>query len=262
MTKAQVQVLGRMKGSLLAIALLASGLMGCSDSPTAVSTDGIPARVEMIFTELAVNSLGDTITMGARVLDARGREVPQATVTWRYEGDPILSPDPNVPGRYVSVATGSGRIIAEVSRGGRGGSVFGQLPVVVMQVPAGLFIEASQSTLWSIGFEGVLTARAVDARGNPIPMLPHELVWSSAEPQVARVDQRGRVRAVRDGEALIRLDYGGLSTTLPVRVASTFGLSVCYSFDGISQVRGAGQSPACGALTVETREPGAGEGSP
>jgi hypothetical protein len=231
----------------LGVVTLALALAGCSDSPTEVTGDGPPAQVVSEFSELVLNSIGDTVTVGIRVLDAGGRALQGVPVTWRYEGDPVLVPVNGIPGRYRSVAVGTGQIIAEVSRGANGGTIEARIPVSVLQVPVGLAIEASQNTLWSVGAQQTLQVRSVDARGNPIAILRHQLSWSSADAAIAQVDQDGRVTAMRDGVTVISAQFAGLTGARTVRVSSTFGMSVCHTFD-------LAEEDACNTVTFQVRE--------
>jgi len=243
----------RMRTSLLLVAGLTLGLAACSDSPTEVTDLSIPAQIVTESARLAVSSIGDTVTVTARVLDLGGREVPNAQLTWRYEGDPILAPVAGAVGRYRSIAVGTGTLVAEVSRGAAG-TLEARVPVAVMQVPAGLAIVA-RNTLWSIGAQDGLEARVVDARGNAIEPIRQQVAWSSADPAVARVDQQGRVTAVADGATVISGSFGGLTGARTVRVSSTFGLSVCYTFDGAAD-------NACSTATFRVRERAAEDAAP
>jgi hypothetical protein len=234
-----------MRTPFVLVAGLTLGLTACSDSPTEVTDLSIPAQILTESARLAVSSIGDTVSVSARVLDQAGREVPGAQVTWRYEGDPILAPVVGAVGRYRSIAVGTGELIAEVSRGASG-TIEARVPVAVMQVPAGLAIVA-RNTLWSIGAQDGLEARVVDARGNTIEPIRHQVSWSSADAAVARVDQTGKVTAVSDGATVISVSFGGLTGARTVRVSSTFGLSVCYTFDGA-------EDNACSTATFRVRE--------
>lgn len=44
------------------------------------------------------------------------------------------------------------------------------------------------------------------------------LQWSSSDPEVATVDEQGRIRAVEEGEAIITVAWGALSRSCPVKV--------------------------------------------
>jgi hypothetical protein len=233
-------------------AVLGLTLVACSDSPTEVVPDAVPAQIVAEFSELVLNSIGDTVSVGARVLDESGRTLAGIQVNWRYVGDPVLVPVDGVPGRYRSVAVGTGQIIAEVS--GASGVIEARVPVSVLQVPVGLSIQARQNTLWSVGARQTLQAVSVDARGNPITILRHQLDWSSADPAVARVDQDGGVTAMQDGVTVVTARFAGLTGARTVRVASTFGLSVCHTFDLAAEDR-------CGTVTFRTRERPATQGT-
>lgn len=236
---------GRGGRLLWPLAVIGFALGACSDSPTEAPVS-VPATIQLEHTELALHSIGDTVTVGVRVLDVSGREIPNTPVTWRYEGDPILLPVDGVSGRYTSIATGTGQLVAEVSRGS-GGTIEARLPVVVMQVPAAVTILASQNTLWSIGVTETLSARMVDARGVPIAAIPQQVTWTSADPAVARIDEEGRITARTDGVTVVSVSYGGLTSTRTIRVSSTFGLTVCHAFDGQ-------EGESCSALGISVRE--------
>lgn len=231
-------------------ALLSTGLVvgvaACSDSPTEVPDLSVPTEIVMSSSRLDVQSLGDTVSVSAQVLDAAGRSLPGVEVEWRFQGDPILVAVEGVVGQYVSIATGTGVLVAEVSRGGMASPLEARLPVAVMQVPAGLSLVA-RNTLWSIGAEDVMEARIVDARGNMIEPVRQQVAWGSADPAVATVDQDGRVTAVSDGATVISVSFGGLTGARTVRVSATFGLSVCYTFDGAAD-------HACALSTFRVRE--------
>jgi len=77
-------------------------------------------------------------------------------------------------------------------------------------------VTPSSVTLDAAGATAQLQARALTPDGRPLPLRPR---WTSGSPEVLRVDEDGRVMAVRTGDALVAAEVAGARGSARVRVS-------------------------------------------
>jgi protocatechuate 3,4-dioxygenase beta subunit len=208
--------------------LAAAGLLGACKS----GTD--PEPVGPAFNLLAVSGttpggfVGQALTdsLAVRVVDANGRAVPSATVTWHADtGSGVLSSAQtltNADGRArtswtLGTQAGEQRAYASaVTTEGTGTVTFvasaapGPTSAVTLS-PAQAFFVTGETRQF--------VATRVDTYGNSITDRP--VAWSSTNPAVATVNaQTGMVTAVAPGTAEIRATTEGKSAGAPVTVAA------------------------------------------
>jgi hypothetical protein len=171
---------------------------------------------------------GGTATATAQVFTASGAAVSGGfTLTWRSSNPAAVAVDQRTgtlraagPGAAWIVATvGSARDSAQVTVAAPGTDA---APAPQPSQPAAAAVArveiAGTDLALVVGSAAQsLTASVLDANGRP---LARAVTWSSSNPQVARVDESGRVTAVGAGSAQITATLDGRSDRLGVTVAA------------------------------------------
>lgn len=181
-----------------------------SVSRTIVVTVDIPTN-RLVVSPESVNmaSIGETVQLSARVLDASDMEIPDPDFTWNSE-DPAVA---SVDDRGVVTARINGQTPVTVSWEDLSVSVI----VTVAQVADRLEVSSRNVLLSEIGGMVTITARVLDAGGTEIQGA--ELAWTSENPAVASVDDQGVVTARAEGDTRITVSSGDLSASVAVTVA-------------------------------------------
>lgn len=191
-------------GSLLA-GLLVFGVQSACDGPTVPTPT--PAAVEVSVDSVSFDWLGQNTVLQAAVTDASGR---------------VLSPPLTWSSHDVTVATvdGTGRVTA-VGNGGttvavQAGDARATVAVRVEQRPAQLALSPDSVAFTAIGDTVLLQVSAIDEGGSPLSPPYHG--WTSSDDAVVTVDSFGRATAAGAGTALVALEFGGRSASVPVTV--------------------------------------------
>ena len=192
--------------TLLTVAALTSaGFLATCDSVEPELPEATLLRVAP--EAMVLGWIGETAAAAAVVLDQFGNEFP-ATVSWSSSAPSVATVD--AQGSVQATGNGVATVTAAV------GALSDQVQVTVDQVPSSIDLSPAPKILTAVGDGLILTARLVDAGGTPIPGA--SLTWTSDDPDVASVDQEGRVQAVGDGSTLIRVSASGLSAETQVEV--------------------------------------------
>jgi hypothetical protein len=159
---------------------------------------------------------GDTLRLRVEALDASGRAIPNATFRFnpagaRFEG--TVTPDGLVqsgstgtlPIGVVAMVPGAAPVTQRVEIR----MVPGPATRVEIDAPAGRMV---------VGQRAYLGARSYSRHGDP--RAGDAFAWRSSAPNVARVDELGRITAVAPGSATITATAGGASATTPVQVVA------------------------------------------
>ncbi len=156
-------------------------------------------------------SAGEMVTVRATVTDARGMVLSQVPLSWRSSDERIAGVSPR--GDVLARAAGRATITASV------GQISGEAVVVVEDAPVVRVVVVSPSPVVRVHERVLLTARALDVRGEARAGATVE--WSSSAPEIASVAADGTVSGVRTGRATIRARVGSVegSTTLDVESA-------------------------------------------
>lgn len=155
-----------------------------------------------------------TLQLQAKVVDAVGAVIPNATITYTPANSGILTVSPS--GLVQSVGPAGNTSITLSS-----GAVTRILSVTVAPVPSELRVYPS-TVVMGIHGQTQLSATVLDAVGSPILPTP-ATTWSSADPTIATVSATGLVTSVGPlGNTSITAKSGAFSATIPVQVA-TFG---------------------------------------
>lgn len=248
--------------------LVAAGLLGACESGTDPDPAG-PAFNLLAVSDTTPNGLlgqmlADSLTV--RVVDANGRPVPGATVTWRPDaGSGVLSAGQtltNADGRArtswtLSTQAGQQRAYASTLTT-EGTRTVGFIVPVAPGPTSAVTLSPAQASIVT-GETRQFVATRVDTYGNPITDRP--VAWSSTNPAVATVNaQTGMVTAVAAGTTEIRATTegksAGASLTVVAGASDTFDSGSLVPYTQFSDVP-ASWSIANGVLTAT----GAGEQS-
>ena len=195
----------------------------CSSSVKVTVREPEPAEVEVTPDEVTLAALGNTATLTARVLDARGNEISGEAVSWSSNFPEVATVD--AQGVVTAVANGRATMTASAS------GVSGTATVIVWQRAESVDIDPGEVELTSVGETALLTLRAIDANGHEAPG-GGDLTswrWQSADPNVATVSPvpvitlEAEVQAVAAGTTTVTVtavteDGGSLSATAQVTV--------------------------------------------
>ena len=185
-------------------------LSSCSrESPT-----GPPraASITISPAEAELDAIGATAQFTASVRDGNDQVISDAAVTWTSGNTEVAS----VTGEGVVTARKNGSaVVTAVS-----GQFHANAAVTVSQAVARIEVAPASVTLTKT--DGVLRVDAVakDRNGNLAPNA--RLVWTSSDPIVVSVNDLGDLEARSNGNAVITVSAGDVSTSVEVTV-SGFG---------------------------------------
>ena len=185
-----------------ALSACGGGGSGGADPPPPRSV----ATISLSPSELTLEALGATSQLEATARDQTGSNMP-AQFTWSTSDSDVVTVDAD----GLVTASGNGMATVTVSSG----SVSASATVTVEQKPASIALSQDEVVLTALGAEQQLDASVLDANGNA--MLA-ELVWASSEPDVAAVDEEGRITAQANGTATVTASTGALSISATVTV--------------------------------------------
>jgi len=208
---------------MLAMILSTAASFACADGPTGPGASSA-ARIQLDPSTVTAVSLGETIQLTARVLDASGALLSQLPLTWTSSDTTILVSEGN--GRFRAKANGNAVATVGLTNDDRLPKQTAQ--VVVHQEAAQIISTSDTLTLFAIGQTATIQAHVKDALGNDL-VGSAAPTWRSADPGVATVDSAGNVTAKGDGEMLITLQAGQLSKSFFTRVSATVRVSGCVS---------------------------------
>ncbi len=155
-----------------------------------------------------LTAVGETVKLSSTARDQNGNQIPGAQVTWSSNDPSVASVD--TQGVVTAASNGTVRITAS------SGNASASVPITVMQSAVRIVIEPMSATLTAIGESVSFTAAVHDQNANPVPGA--RVTWSSSDPAVARVNEDGRVTAVRHGSVEITATSGDLAAIVPVMV--------------------------------------------
>jgi uncharacterized protein YjdB len=91
--------------------------------------------------------------------------------------------------------------------------------------PASVQVTPGKVVLYGIDRGQRLTARLFDQKGQPLEEAPRA-TWSSSKPDVAAVDEGGRVVSRSAGNAVVTVAFGNVSAEVPVEVIDAAAVEV------------------------------------
>ena len=197
----------RFAEATLALALWA---YACGDGGTDPQPPATPEPASVTVTPSAAElaAVGATVQLTAEVRDRSGQPVAGAAVAW-MSGDPSVAAV-NPGGLVTAAGNGTATITATA------GTATGAAMVTVAQVVTAVGVSPTADTL-AVDDTVRLSATATDANGHVVPSA--EFAWSSSDTLVARVDDSGLVRAVREGMATVMVTSAGAEASAAITVA-------------------------------------------
>ena len=200
--------------------LLASAALLCTAS--LLRAQAQPAAARLVVTPATRTVVaGETLQLRAQLLDADGKVVPGAVITFRPAGAPFEG-TVDTTGLVRSGATGTLPVAAIAL-------VPGQKPVVqrfdVTMVPgAAARIEVSPRPTRLLAGQRLHLAASVYSKANDVRA--DRVQWNSSAPSVARIGPDGALVAIAAGKAVITARVGAAMLTVPVEVVSSQVASV------------------------------------
>lgn len=202
---------GRSRNLRWGLLSLSAALGAYACDPVQVAPPG-PATVTVTPATSELESLGWTVQLAAEVRNQEGKLIPGAIVTWSSDRPDVATVSGS--GVVTAVANGSATVTAT------SGPASGSATVNVEQRLVEVHILPKTVTLLAIGDAARLAAEGRDGTGHVVADIVVE--WSSDDTAV-RVDARGVVTAVREGEAVVTARSGGASDSAVVTVKNTAG---------------------------------------
>ncbi|MCA9739802.1 MAG: Ig-like domain-containing protein [Gemmatimonadetes bacterium] len=151
--------------------------------------------------------LGQSTVLQAVVKDANGRAL-SPPLTWSSDDATVATVDGT--GRITAVGNGSTAVAVQA------GDAQARVPVRVEQRPSQLGLSPDSVTFSALGDTVVLQVIAIDEGGSPLSG-PYG-GWASSDAAVVTVDSLGRTVATGGGAALVSLEIGGRTASVPVTV--------------------------------------------
>ena len=174
------------------------------------------SRIVVSPDSVDMTSIGDTIQLIATAFDMGDREVPGAELTWTSE-DPTVA---TVNNQGVVTAQMNGQTLVTVTWKDVSASV-----TVTVEQQAHRILAAPQTVHFAdAGETKELFVLVIDANDMEIPGA--ELAWSSENPTVATVDDRGVVTARMEGVTRVTVTSGAISAHVMVIVGTPTTLVV------------------------------------
>lgn len=163
--------------------------------------------------EVVLRSLGDTVRLEAKAVDANGHAISSAALFHWVSSDEMVA---TVDGTGLVTAVGSGSVRVKAASGAFSATA----ALTVMQEVRGVRVSPATDTLRAPGETVRLVAEAADANGFPVANADFAFAWSSSDESVATVDDAGLVTAVAEGavEITARSVSGGLRGATDVLV--------------------------------------------
>ncbi len=166
-------------------------------------------RIVVMPESAVLSSIGDSIVVTVTVLDANETEIEDAPLAWASD-DPAVA---TVDAEGVITARMNGETRVTVNHGELSAAV----SVIVAQNTGQIVVMPESVTLSAIGESIVVTVSVFDA--NDMVILDADLTWTSDDPTVASVDDRGVITARMNGETRVTVTYRDLSAYIAVTVA-------------------------------------------
>jgi hypothetical protein len=195
-------------------------------SSAGIAVPGMPtpaSRAHSVTVAPALDTataVGDTIQLAAMITDSGGTVLAGVTPTWSSTDPSVAEVSP--AGSVAIKASGTTAIVVRV------GSVETRAHIIVVQQAAALQLD---DTLLQVpeGDRRPLSARVLDARGNPI--VGADVTWSAPDPAVAKLEGADAV-GVSPGRTSFVAMAGPLQAPLPVEVVPVAGSITVLGGDG------------------------------
>ena len=192
-------------------------LLSLQTPQQAASLPPSPVALLVVTPANPVMNAGDTLRLSAQALDADGKPVPNATVRFRAAGGGFEA-DVDSLGLVTSGATGNVPVAVVATVGGARPKV--ELVTVRMVAgPAARVVPSMNEVRLATGQRFRLDARVYSRTGDE--RTGERAAWTSAQPNVARVDADGMVVAGNAaGRTTVTARAGDASARVPVEVVA------------------------------------------
>jgi len=188
----------------VAVTATAAGVSGHAELTVAPP---VPTTVAVTPDTVAFTAIGQNVQLAAQVLDQARRVMKEVGVSWS-SGDTAIAVVDSV-GLLTAAGAGSTTVAAAV------GDVSGVAAVTVMQSAGSVVVMPAADTI-APGDTLRLIAQAFDENGHAVAGA--EFNWLSSNVPVARVDDRGLVHGVAEGNAMITAAAGEARGTAEITV--------------------------------------------
>ena len=186
------------------------GLLG-SSSPVHLTVGDIGASwVGVSPTADTVTALGDTIHLAATVTDKSGSVLVGASIVWSSDNPRVASV--GTDGTVISRGPGTTAVVAAV------GDRLARSRVTVKQVVSAVRVNGDSTIMLNDGEQAPLVARALDARGHPVPQ--RATSWQSSNSDVLSIDTLGIATARNPGSATVGATIDGVTSYVPAKVVA------------------------------------------
>ncbi|HVD04715.1 MAG TPA: Ig-like domain-containing protein [Gemmatimonadaceae bacterium] len=186
------------------------GLLG-SSSPVHLTVGDIGASwVGISPTADTVTALGDTIHLAATVTDKSGSVLVGAALVWSSDNTHVASV--GADGTVISRGPGTTSIVAAV------GDRLARSRITVKQVVSAVKINGDSTITMNDGDQAPLIARALDARGSPVPQRTAK--WQTANSEVLSIDSLGIATAKNPGSTTVGATVDGVTSYVPAKVVA------------------------------------------
>lgn len=209
---ATVSPAGVVSGLAAGTATITATSEGKSASAVVTVSTAPPAPVASVAVSPAAHTftaLGQTLQLGATVLDSQGQALAGRAVTWSTSN--AAAADVDATGRVTAKALGSAVVTGTVE--GKSAAV----QVTVNQVPSTLQINPNAVSFGAIGESMQLSASLSDANGHSVSGCA--VAWTSHSTNVVTVNSLGSLLSKAVGTALVTAACSGVADTVSVTVS-------------------------------------------
>ncbi|MBL8111266.1 MAG: Ig-like domain-containing protein [Acidobacteria bacterium] len=179
-------------------ALSALLLLGCGQKPT---------EIRLTPTKNTVYGLGERLLLATEILDKKGQAVPGVVVVYESSNPKVASVD----GQGTVKSIGPGKTMITV----KGGDLSAQANVEVVDV-RDISLDPPRLTL--AGAKGTTTQLRYEIHDSKDKVLDLKPNWTTSDPNVATVDDKGLVSSVNPGRATLSATLGKISASCDVSV--------------------------------------------
>ena len=182
---------------------------GNTEGTASLTVEFLADSISIAPSRLNLSALGDTATLSATVLDARGNAGLGIRVQWET-ANPLVA-DVDADGLVSAIGNGTTTISATI------GELAESIPATVAQVGAAITIDPESLTFLAIGDTASVSATVLDGNGNALEA-GAIVAWSSPDPTIASVTPAGLVTAVGEGATEVVAAFGALAAAAKVGV--------------------------------------------
>jgi len=180
----------------------AGGKDGTADVVVAQVVASVSVATHAPGASTTLASLGDTLQLDGKALDARGNAVAGAALGWTSSDGAVATV--SAAGLVSAARNGTARVTARAAS-----LAEGFLDVTVQQVVASVAVTSPAAPLLaSLGEALQLAAAGKDARGNTVAAAT-SFAWRSDDAAVVSVDSTGLALAKKNGSTLLRAKFTG-----------------------------------------------------